>query len=288
MKVDSCNLILGLSEIYKNYDSFLIDLWGVVHNGVKVFSSSKKALEELKNKKKEVILLTNAPRRSSVIKKQLENFGIPNDLYKAVVSSGEASWISIKKKVLSSKNKLKCFHIGPPRDYHLTYDLNIEIVKDFKKADFILNTGPWGEKDCLDNYKKTLIDLARLNLPMICSNPDKSVIRGNNFMICAGLLAEFYENLGGLVEYFGKPYSSIYKSCYEIIGSFDPKSILVVGDSLENDIKGANNQKIDSLLVANGIHREIYNNNHIDIDKLNDLIIEKKSVPNFVISEFIW
>ena len=28
----------NLSEIYENYDVFIIDLWGVVHNGEKIFN----------------------------------------------------------------------------------------------------------------------------------------------------------------------------------------------------------------------------------------------------------
>ncbi len=288
MKFCSNNLISGLSEIYKNYDFFFIDLWGVIHNGIKVFSSSKRVLQELRNNNKEVVLLTNAPRRASVIKEQLEGFGIPKDLYKEVISSGEATWNSMKKKTMVNRNKLNCYHIGPPRDFHLTEELDLKIVNEIEKADFILNTGPWGEDDCLENYKKILYDLSKLKLPMICSNPDKNVIRGNSFMICAGLLADFYEQLGGSVEYFGKPFSGIYQNCYEVINSCESGKILIVGDSLENDIKGANNQNLDSLLVASGIHRNIYNNKNVDIDKLNDLIKKKNSLPSFLIPEFTW
>ena len=115
---------------------------------------------------------------------------------------------------------------------------------------------------------------------MICSNPDKTVIRGKNFMICAGLLAEYYEKIGGKVIYYGKPHNNIYEFCYKILDV--ENKILVIGDSLENDIKGANLQKLDSLLITDGIHREVNNNKDIDKEKLDDLIKKKNIKPKFV------
>ena len=88
--------------------------------------------------------------------------------------------------------------IGPPRDYHLVEGLDIEVVEDYSNGvDIIINTGPWGDDDILENYTDLLNSLIKFNSLMICSNPDKTVIRGKNFMICAGLLAEYYEKIGG-------------------------------------------------------------------------------------------
>ena len=121
---------------------------------------------------------------------------------------------------------------------------------------------------------------------MICSNPDKTVVRGNNFMICAGLLAEYYEKIGGKVEYYGKPYPEIYEFIFAKVKN--PKAkILVVGDSLDNDIKGANVQEIDSLLITDGIHRSVNNDNGIDKEKLNDLIKKKKVKPSYYMRNLI-
>ena len=104
--------------------------------------------------------------------------------------------------------KLNCFHIGPSRDNNLLEEIDILKTKIITKADFILNTGPWGDEDKLANYTNTLDKLNDMKLPMICSNPDKVVVRGEKFMICAGLLAEFYEKIGGKVKYFGKPFEA--------------------------------------------------------------------------------
>jgi len=267
--------IQNLSEIHSKYECFFIDLWGVVHNGVSLFENVQDTLKILKKANKSIFFLTNAPRRSSVIKKQLLQFGLSNELYDDVVSSGEITWQKLK-----DKKGLKCFLIGPPRDFHLVEGLDVEVVKNPKFVDLIINTGPWGDRDSLENYKPILEELANYNPLMICSNPDKTVIRGDRFMICAGLLAEYYQKIGGKVEYYGKPYAEIYDFTYSIMKRKNEK-ILVIGDSLDNDIKGANLQKLDSLLITSGIHREVNNNNGIDKEELNDLIKKKNIRPKF-------
>ena len=247
-----------LSDISDDYDIFLIDLWGVIHNGIRIFKNVKSVLKKLKEKNKSVFFITNAPRRSDVIQQQLNDFGIMSDLYNKVISSGELSWLYMKKNY---RNK-KCLMIGPPRDNHLIEGLDLDIVEQDSFVDIILNTGPWGDQDRLENYTALLQDLVAMKPTMICSNPDKIVVRGEKFMICAGLLAEFYEKIGGKVEYFGKPYEEIYKYCFKFIDQKNPR-VLVIGDSLENDIKGANNLKFESVLITDGIHREVNNNNKI-------------------------
>ena len=61
----------NLSEIYKDYDVFIVDLWGVVHNGEKIFNGIYKVLDKIKLLNKKIFFMTNAPRRSKVIEKQV-------------------------------------------------------------------------------------------------------------------------------------------------------------------------------------------------------------------------
>ena len=268
--------LTSLKEIEDKYNIFFIDLWGVIHNGLELFEGVKNVLNRLKKKNKVIFFITNAPRRSFIIAEQLNDFGLSKNFYDCIISSGEITWLSLKKNF----EKKKCFMIGPPRDYHLVEGLDIEIVEDYSKGvDIIINTGPWGDDDILENYTDLLNSLIKFNSLMICSNPDKTVIRGKNFMICAGLLAEYYEKIGGKVIYYGKPHNNIYEFCYKLIEA--ENKILVVGDSLENDIKGANLQKLDSVLITDGIHREVNNNKDIDKEKLGDLIKKKNIKPMF-------
>ena len=272
----NCEKLNNLSDIDDHYDVFLIDLWGVIHNGIAAFDNVIPVLQSLKQKKKMVFFITNAPRRSFVISQQLEDFGIEQKLYDKIISSGELTWLNIKEKY----QKNNCLIIGPPRDFHLVEGLDISVVDKDSNVDIILNTGPWGDDDSLENYTDLLDSLAKKKSHMICSNPDKTVVRGENFMICAGLLAEYYEKIGGKVEYYGKPYKQIYEHCFNF---FEKKNtrVLAIGDSLENDIKGANALNFDSLLITDGIHREVNNNNDVDKQKLDGLIKTKNIFPDF-------
>ena len=269
--------LISLEEIEDKYNVFFIDLWGVIHNGLELFENVKNVLNRLKKKNKIIVFITNAPRRSYVIADQLNDFGLSKKFYNNIISSGEITWLSLKKNF----EKKKCFMIGPPRDFHLVEGLDIKVVEDYSEGvDIIINTGPWGDDDILENYTDLLNSLIKFNSLMICSNPDKTVIRGKSFMICAGLLAEYYEKIGGKVIYYGKPHNNIYEFCYKIIEG--ENKILVIGDSLENDIKGANLQKLDSVLITDGIHREVNINKDIDKEKLDDLIKKKNIKPKFV------
>ena len=278
----NCEKLNNLSDIDDHYDVFLIDLWGVIHNGIAAFDNVIPVLQSLKQKKKMVFFITNAPRRSFVISQQLEDFGIEQKLYDKIISSGELTWLSIKEKY----QKKNCLIIGPPRDFHLIEGLDISVVDKDSNVDIILNTGPWGDDDSLENYTDLLDSLAKKKSHMICSNPDKTVVRGENFMICAGLLAEYYEKIGGKVEYYGKPYKQIYEHCFNF---FEKKNtrVLAIGDSLENDIKGANALNFDSLLITDGIHREVNNNNDVDKQKLDGLIKTKNIFPDFFMRKLI-
>ena len=278
-----------LEIIADNYKFFIIDLWGVIHNGLEVFPGIIDMLEIMKLSAKDVYFLTNAPRRSKVIVEQLNYFGIKRKYFKEVISSGEVSWRAINERKLKSNDSLNCFHIGPPRDDHLIEGLNLIVVDEPQKADFILNTGPWGDDDKLENYTAILDSLLENKIPMICSNPDKEVIRGNNLMICAGTLANYYEQEGGEVSYYGKPFPEVYEYCFKLMNNkISKKDLLIIGDSLDNDIKGANNQNCDSLFITSGIHRDVNNNKNIDLKKLNDLIRKKKIFPTYAMYFLKW
>ena len=66
----------GLSSIVDNYQLFYVDLWGVVHNGISLHPEAIKALNEITKKKKDYILLTNAPRPNHAVKSFLEKLGM--------------------------------------------------------------------------------------------------------------------------------------------------------------------------------------------------------------------
>ena len=67
-------LIKGLSDIEGKYDTFFIDLWGVIHNGIKLFPEAIDVLKNLNKLNKRFVLISNAPRPSKSVEKYLINF----------------------------------------------------------------------------------------------------------------------------------------------------------------------------------------------------------------------
>ena len=264
----------GLSSIVDNYQLFYIDLWGVVHNGVSLHTEAIKALQEITNKKKNYILLTNAPRPNHSVKYFLEKLGMKKEMTDHVFTSGEAALLYLKKNLLNRS----FFHLGPPRDFDLFK--NFEEMKSNKisNCDYILCTGLYDNYSEDLTYYKNLLE-NNIKKKMICTNPDLIVDRGNKRELCAGSVAMVFEKMGGEVVYFGKPYPEVYN---QSIDNKD-KKILSIGDNLNTDIKGANLLNYDSLLISNGIHRnEIMDNGIEKVSKQYETIV------NFIQSELKW
>tara|TARA_B000000460_G_C21237634_1_gene273454 strand:+ start:93 stop:428 length:336 start_codon:yes stop_codon:yes gene_type:complete len=96
-------LIKGLSQVQSKYDTFFIDLWGVVHNGIELYSGATDVLENLNKLKKRFVLISNAPRPSKSVEKYLLNLKMNKAFIKNVFTSGEAA-LQTLKKIFMEKN----------------------------------------------------------------------------------------------------------------------------------------------------------------------------------------
>ena len=237
---------LGLKSVSDNYDLFFIDLWGVVHNGIKLHEHSIEVLDNLAKAKKNFILLTNAPRPNENVINFLKKMGLKKH-FENVFTSGEAA----QKYLVDELYKKKFFHIGPPRDFDLFKNIKKNNVLNLKDADYLLCTGLFDDHENDLNYYKDLLS-NHVSKKMICTNPDLIVDRGEEREYCAGSVARSFEEIQGKVIYFGKPHPPVYNLSTNIIN----KKVLCIGDNLNTDIRGANIQNFDSLLVTNGIHRQ--------------------------------
>jgi HAD superfamily hydrolase (TIGR01459 family) len=250
---------LGLKSIQDQYDLFFIDLWGVIHNGIDLYKGSVDVLQKLTDKKKEIVLLTNAPRPNNNVIDFLKRMGLDQKFSSKVYTSGEAALEYLNTKY---RNK-SFFHIGPSRDSGLYNNFKNNKILDIKKAEYLLCTGLFDEHDKELLYYKSLLQQV-VGKIMICTNPDLIVDRGKKREFCAGSVAKVYEEIGGKVEYFGKPYPKVYNQSTNI----NNKKVLCIGDNLNTDIRGANKQNFDSLLILDGIHKqEIKNESFENIKK---------------------
>lgn len=284
----------GVAPLAERYDGFVLDLWGVIHDGITPYPAAADTLRHLKERGKRVILLSNAPRRAAeIVRGMAEKMAIPRALYDELISSGEAAYWAMRSRADPWFAALgrACYLMGPSRDHGMLGGLDIRRVERMAEADFILATGVDWDDDKLDVYEPALEIGARRRLPMICANPDLEVIRGGRRVICAGTLGLRYERLGGEVRYFGKPHRAIYETCFEHMGIAERARIVAVGDSLRTDIAGAEAAGIDSVLVAGGLHAEelgIAHGEHPDPQALAEACARAGHVPTAAIPAFMW
>ena len=264
----------GLRAIVDEYDLFFIDIWGVVHDGIKLHEEAIKTLDKIEKAKKDYVLLTNAPRPNATVKIFLNKMGMNKDMQEKVYTSGEAALNYLRKNLL----KEIFYHIGPPRDFDLFSDFKKNQTNNINECTYFLCTGLFDNYDQdLNYYKKLLSEFT--SKKMICTNPDLIVDRGNKRELCAGSVAMVFEKMGGEVIYFGKPFSEVYNQSIDTSN----KKILCIGDNLNTDIKGANLQNYHSLLISNGIHKqEIINDGIEKVSKKYEAIV------NFIQSDLKW
>ena len=263
-----------LSSIADNYQLFYIDLWGVVHNGIKLHEEAINVLKQISKKNKDYVLLTNAPRPNIVVKKFLEKMGMEKEIRDHVFTSGEAALNYLKKNFYNKA----FFHVGPPRDFDLFKDFEKNKSAEIENSEYIICTGLFDNHDKELNYYKDLFE-KHLEKKMICTNPDLIVDRGSKREFCAGSVAMVFEKMGGDVIYFGKPYPEVYNQ------SIDNKNkkILCIGDNLNTDIKGANLLNYDSLIISNGIHKLEIKENGIEKTAKS-----YEAICNYIQSELKW
>jgi HAD superfamily hydrolase (TIGR01459 family) len=256
--------ISGLIEISDRYDAILCDIWGVVHNGVASFPPASEALVSFRRRGGAVVLISNAPRPSPPIRRQVLKLGVPPEAFDAIVTSGD-----VAIGLMERETGVRVLHIGPERDLSL-FDAVAEATGvrrkrvSLEEAEYALCTGLRNDDvETPDDYEPELRALAIRGMPMICANPDIVIHRGETLVYCAGALARRYEELGGSVVYAGKPYAPIYEHALAAAervrgGAIEKRRVLAIGDGMVTDIAGATQAGLDALFVTGGIHRSLH------------------------------
>jgi HAD superfamily hydrolase (TIGR01459 family) len=273
--------INNFSEVYEKYDSVICDIWGVIHNGQELFSSSVDCLHDLKNKGYPIILVSNAPRPGEEIKLMLEKMGLEKNCYDKIITSGD-----LTQKILNDGSLgQNCYHIGPDRDLKIFDGVGVNRVS-FDESDFIFITGLFNDEEEDENsYLPLLKKSKKRKLKLLCANPDIWVQRGSDLIPCAGAISKKYESIGGEVINIGKPFQPMFDEAMKNINSLGNgkfSSTIVIGDGIDTDIKGANDYKLDSLLTLGGLF------SGQKIDEVHKVINKKKVFPTYLIEELTY
>ena len=283
----------GLKEIADLYDAFILDLWGLVHDGERLYPPSIDTFKKLKDAGKKTLLLSNAPRRAYALVDAMTDMGLDRSLYGEVFSSGEATRDELiaRDDPFFASLGMKAYHLGPERDRSVFDDTKIEVVPTVGTADFLVNTGPAELDHSVDAYASVLDAASKKNLPMVCANPDLVVIRGGRPIVCAGAIAQRYISLGGEVAYRGKPDPAVYALAAKRLDISDVSRIAVVGDALETDVKGAAAAGMPAIWCTGGIHAEALGVEYgrpADLEKATALARTEGYRPAAIIPGFFW
>ena len=291
-------LVRGLADLASGYKVILCDVWGAVHNGRVAFESATEALGRFRVGGGMVVLMTNSPNPSRFVEAQLARLGVTRKAYDAIVSSGD-----VTVSLLIARAGAALFHLGPPNETALFEEVLAlsgkgPRVVPLKQANFVLCTGladPWNETPA--DYDAILAAMRARNLEFICANPDIVVQDGGKLFYCAGALAERYAGAGGKVIQAGKPFAPIFARALKLAQGpaskiIDRARVLVIGDAMRTDIKGAHDQGFDSLFVTSGIHRkELHGGAEgaaLDAAAFRQFLEAADFAPTAAIPELVW
>ena len=247
-------ILPSIAELAPRYNAWIVDIWGVMHNGRRAFEAAGEACRRFRAGDGLVVLLSNAPRPFTAVVGHMASLGVDAAAYDTGVTSGDAT-----RGLIEAWRGWGVVHIGPERDLGLFAGLDVRTVPA-EAAEAIVCSGLYDDtKETPADYAALFDRLAARGLPMICANPDLVVERGDTLVYCAGSLAAGYAAKGGKVTYAGKPYLPIYERTFaeiaRLAGRPVPKArILAIGDGLDTDLAGAHAAGLDSVFIASAVH----------------------------------
>jgi HAD superfamily hydrolase (TIGR01459 family) len=283
----------GVAELAARYGHFMVDQWGVLHDGHAPYPDAIDCLRRLQTAGKRVVLLSNSGKRTWVNRARLKEIGFEDGLFDDVVTSGEATWRALTDRTGPFFRELgrRCVLWSRYGDRSLVEQLDLELVERAEDADFLL-LGGIEDSARLDGFVEVLQRAADRDLPMVCANPDVIAVQANGaFGMAPGAVARHYEGLGGRVFYVGKPYRPIYELCLEALGNPPREGVVAIGDSVQHDIAGAAGMMLDTALIMAGIHGpgfDLVGGLESNLIALEQLEAEFGVRPRWILPRFRW
>ena len=282
----------GVARLAEQFDGFILDQWGVVHDGTRPYPGAGECLRQLRERDKRIVILSNSGRREAHNVELMRRMGFERALFDRFICAGEDAREAIAARTDAFHRALgrRCFVFARNRDRSVFEGIGLELTESIENADFLAVVGSDSPQRSLADHEPELQAGIARRLPMLCANPDLWRPSENGVVEAPGVLARHYEKLGGTVFYHGKPHPAIYASCLDAL-SCPRERVIAIGDSLEHDILGASRVGLPSALVASGVHAgdlAIAWGEWPAADRFSALIDSAPAVPQFLLRAFVW
>ena len=246
----------GVAALARGFDGFIVDQWGILHDGTNPYPGALECLEMLRQGGKHVVVLSNSGRTGKDNLRIMASMGFPERLFDRCISAGEDARAALARRTLAFHARLGRRYYAFTRDDNVSLldGLGLERVARVADAEFLAVIGIDSPPKRVADYAEALAAGAARSLPMICANPDIVRPSPDGILDAPGALAQRYEELGGEVFYHGKPHPAIYETCVAAFGGIARDRIVAIGDAIETDVLGASRAGLRSAFVAGGIH----------------------------------
>lgn len=246
-----------LAPIINRYDAFLIDQFGVLIDGEQTYPGAIDALKHIAQSGKPVVILSNSGKRAEPNCNRLTSFGFDRQHFVTVVTSGEIAYHSIKNQLgITIKNDARVMVLARPGETSPILDLDLTETNNPRMADILLIVSRdigMNRKD----YIKLWTEFNATGGKCYCLNPDLNMLTPNGITFSAGTIAKLFEQRGGDIIWYGKPYQDIYADALRFFNNIPRDDILCIGDSIHHDIVGGHAAGLATALVRQGVHSDI-------------------------------
>jgi HAD superfamily hydrolase (TIGR01459 family) len=249
-------MLTGVSKLLGRYDGFILDQWGVLHDGVTPYAGARDCVRRLHEAGKHIVVLSNTGQSAERNLRLMQAMGFEPDWFDRFVGAGEDARAALAERREPFHRGLgrRCYAFTRGGNASLIEGIGLDVVGRVEEAEFLAVIGIDSPRLGVSDYEPMLQAGIARGLPMVCANPDIVRVSPAGTVAAPGALARRYEALGGSVFYHGKPYPAIYATCLRALAACPPGRVIAIGDSIEHDVLGAERAGLACAFIAGGIH----------------------------------
>jgi len=240
------------------YKGYIFDMDGVIYRGDEVIQDAIDAINLLKSKDRKVMFMTNnSSRLASEYEIKIREIGVLSIDENEIITSGDVAAMYLKKELQANPDKrnILCVCSDAVKILMKRIGMNVIDPKEYKNAHYVIASITTDFNWEIGNYAANAI--AVYGAKFIGTNPDvaKPVPNGEIFA-GTGAIIKFIETASQTKAIImGKPYPEMYNAALQRM-ELEKADVLMVGDLLNTDIKGASELGMDSALVLTGLDKK--------------------------------